>query len=83
LLLSAGACLQHGGRSYQSTSVADAGAQQQTRRPPLLLVTDGTYRQADGRTPGGFIDAAPHAPFQSTRIRENTFRNQNVKSTLS
>ena len=39
-------CLQHGARSYQSISAADAGDQLQTRRPPLLLSIDGT----DGRT---------------------------------
>jgi len=33
------------------------GAQQQTRRPPLLLWIDGT----DGRTPGRSIDLSLHA----------------------
>ena len=40
------------------------GAQQQTRRTPLLRSTDGTDwltdRRADGRTPDRFIDPAPH-----------------------
>jgi len=36
---------------YRSISAARAGAQQQTRRtPPLLLSIDGTDRQTDGRT---------------------------------
>jgi len=43
--------LQHGTCSYQSISAADAGAQQQTRRPPLLLSIDGTDRRTDERTP--------------------------------
>ena len=33
------------------------GAQQQTRRPPLLLATD---ERTDGRTPERYIDPAPH-----------------------
>jgi len=41
--------LQHGARSYRSTAAADAGAQQQTRRPPLLLSIDGTDRRTDAR----------------------------------
>jgi len=32
--------MQHGARSYRPISVADAGAQQQTRWPPLLLSID-------------------------------------------
>ena len=42
--------LQHGVRSYRSISAADAGAQQQTRRPPPPLSIDGT--DMDGRTVG-------------------------------
>jgi len=41
--------LQHGTRNYRSISAADAGAQQQTRRPPMLLSIDGTDRRTDGR----------------------------------
>jgi len=37
------------------------GAQQQTRRAPLLLSNDETDRQTDGRTPDRYIDPAPHA----------------------
>jgi len=36
------------------------GAQQQTRRTPLLLLIDRTDRQTDGRTPDRFIDSASH-----------------------
>jgi len=40
------------------------GAQQQTRRPPLLLSIDGTDRRMDGRTDrrtlDRFIDPAAH-----------------------
>jgi len=36
--------LQLGACSYRSISAADAGAQQQTRRPPLLLSIDGTHK---------------------------------------
>ena len=47
-------------RIYRSISVADAGDQQQTRRPPLLLSIDGTDRWTDGQTPDRYIDPAPH-----------------------
>ena len=50
---------QHGARSYRSISAAYTGAQQQTRRPPLLLSIDGTDRRADRRTLGCYIDPAP------------------------
>ena len=43
--------LQHGARSYRSMSAIDAGAQQQTRRPQLLLLVDGTEERTDRRTP--------------------------------
>ena len=33
-------------------------AQQQTRRPPLLLSIDGTDRRTDRRTPDRYIDPA-------------------------
>jgi len=46
-----------GSRSYRSLSAARAGAQQQTRQPPLLLSIDGTDRQTDGRTPDRFMTA--------------------------
>jgi len=36
------------------------GAQQQTRRPPLLLSIDGTDRRSDGWTPDLHIDPASH-----------------------
>jgi len=36
------------------------GAQQQTRRTPLLRLTDGTDWLTDRRTPDRFIDPAPH-----------------------
>ena len=50
--------LQHGARSHRLISAADAGAQQQTRRPQLLLSVDGTDRRTDRRT-----DARPlHRP---------------------
>jgi len=35
------------------------GAQQQTRRTPLLLSIDGTDRRTDGRTLDCFINPAP------------------------
>jgi len=35
-------CPQQGARSYRLISAADAGAQQQTCRPPSLLTIDGT-----------------------------------------
>ena len=38
-----------GARSHRSTSAIDAGAQQQTHQPQLLLSIDGTDRQTDGR----------------------------------
>jgi len=41
--------LQYGARSCRSISAADAGAQQQIRRPPLLLSIDGTDGQTDTR----------------------------------
>ena len=55
--------VQHGTSSYRSISAADAGAQQQTRRPPLLLSIDGRDRRAaDGRTPDRCIEnPASHA----------------------
>jgi len=37
------------------------GAQQQTRRTPLLLSIDGTDGQTDGRTLDRYIDPAPYA----------------------
>ena len=37
------------------------GAQQQTRRPPLLLLIDGTDRQTDGHKPDRYIDRAAGA----------------------
>jgi len=43
--------LQHVVRSYPSISGVDTGAQQQTRRMPLLLSTDGTDERV-GRTLG-------------------------------
>jgi len=36
--------VQHCAGIYRSTTTAEAGAQQQTRRPPLLLSIDGTDR---------------------------------------
>jgi len=46
------------GRPALSSDIFCAyGAQQQTRRTPLLRLTDG---QMDGRTPDRFIDPAPH-----------------------
>jgi len=36
------------------------GAQQQTRRPPLLLSIDGSDGRTDKRTLDRFIDTAPH-----------------------
>jgi len=48
----------------QSISPASTGAQQQTRRTPLLRSNDGTNRrtdgETDGRTPDRYIDPAPH-----------------------
>jgi len=41
--------LEHGARSYRSIFAADAGAQQQTRQPPLLLSMDGADRRTDAR----------------------------------
>jgi len=38
--------LQHGPADIDRYA-ADAGAQQQTRRPPLLLSTDGADRRTD------------------------------------
>jgi len=52
LLLSAGS----GRTSCRSISAAGAGAQQQTRRPSLLLSIDGTERRTDGQTPDRYID---------------------------
>jgi len=37
------------------------GAQQQTRRLPLLLSIDGTKGRTDGRTLDRYIDPVPHA----------------------
>jgi len=52
-------------RAYQLSiyiiSAAEARAQQQTSRTPLLLSIDGTDRRTDGRTPDHYIDFAPHA----------------------
>ena len=39
-----------GGSSHRSIFAARVRAQQQTRRPPLLLSIDGTDGQTDGRT---------------------------------
>jgi len=50
-----GITLQHGARSY-SISAADAGTQQQTRRPPLLLSIDGTDGRKDARPLHGHVD---------------------------
>jgi len=41
--------LQNGARSYLSISAADTGAQQQTRRPPVLLSIERTDRRTDVR----------------------------------
>ena len=41
--------LHHGARSYRSISAVDAEAQQQTRRPPLMLSIAGTDRRTDAR----------------------------------
>jgi len=51
LLLSAGACsTAPAARSQLSIDIScPQGAQQQTRRPPLLLLIDGTGRQKEGR----------------------------------
>jgi len=38
---------------------AEAGAQQQTHRPPLLLSIGGTDIRTDGRTPERYVDPAP------------------------
>ena len=60
LLLTFGAC------SYWSIASTwrPQGAQQQTRRTPLLLSINGTDRrtdaQTDGRTPDRYTDPAPH-----------------------
>jgi len=49
------------GRPPLSTDISSPhGAQQQTRRTPLLLSNDGTDRRTDGRTLDRFIDHAPH-----------------------
>jgi len=37
-------------------AAASAGAQQQTRRTPPLLLIDGTDRRTDGRTLDRYID---------------------------
>ena len=50
------------GSSYRSISAARARAQQQTRRPPMLLSIDGT----DGQTDGWLCKPAP--PVKNWRI---------------
>ena len=40
--------------------ICEQGAQQQTRRPPLLLTIDETDRRTDGRTLDRYTDPAPH-----------------------
>jgi len=42
--------MSRGSSHYRSISAARARPQQQTRRPPLLLSSDGTDRRTDGRT---------------------------------
>jgi len=66
--------VQHGARSCRSISAADSGAQQQTRRPPMLLSTDGTDRRTDGRTDGRTPDCCidPAARTIHNTIQYNT-----------
>jgi len=45
------------------------GAQQQTRRPPLLLSIEGTERRTDGRTPDRYIDHTMHTMRAASIIR--------------
>jgi len=59
----AAAPLLHAERRRKQLSIdvsCRRGAEQQTRRTPLLLSNDGTDRQTDGRTRERFIDPAPH-----------------------
>ena len=57
---------QHGACSYRSISAADAGAQQQTRRPPLRCPSTG---QKDGQTAG----RVPRTMRESSRQRATSF----------
>jgi len=64
-----GSLVSVGARSYRSISaVYAAGAQQQTRRPPLLLSIDRTDRRTDrrtdGRTDGRTPDRCIYAPLR-------------------
>jgi len=47
----------NGNRSCRSIDRYLQGAQQQTHRPPLLLLTDSTDRQTDGRTSERYVDS--------------------------
>jgi len=66
--------LQHGARSYRSISAADAGAQHQTRRSPLLLSIDGTDRRTD-LTPhtGSVSQLREHQKFGYTMNKYHSF----------
>jgi len=72
--------------SYRSISFCLQGAQQQTRRPPLLLSIDGTYRRTDGRMPDRFtllfIGLLCGMRARTASIRDNTSRLPTMHLTL-
>jgi len=45
------------------------GAQQQTRRPPLLLSIDGTDRRTDGRTLDRYLNRAAHIARAASKMQ--------------
>jgi len=53
--------------SVESISTADAGAQQQTRRPPLLLSIDGTDRRTNGHDSKLVSELVTQTPLRKLR----------------